>query len=231
VTDIIDSLKEGASQVLSNIDQQGHIRSALDGLRSQWNEVERRRKTSQLSAQIKALEGEARQMTEALGLQVLSLHDAGRIEQVELSRLCERINELRAKAEARKAELSALKAEAAPESTKCPHCGATAAAGADYCAACGAEMGSTPPAGAAQDVSASAARTPTGPAPKSVRLRCARCKTILPGEVSYCPTCGAKLKMPEAKAAPGSFCAACGGEVEPGARFCPTCGQATQHGG
>ena len=109
MSDIIDSIKDGANQVLSNIDQQGHIRSALDGLRSQWSEVERRRHVNQLTGQIKSLQEETKRLTEALGLQVLSLYDAGKITHVELTRLCERIDELREEVETHKTELAQLK--------------------------------------------------------------------------------------------------------------------------
>ena len=111
MTDIFDSIKQSAGQVLSNIDQKGQLRSALDGIRSQWNELERRRKTSSLEKEIKTQQAEMRQLTEALGLQTWSLFDAGKVVHPELARLCERISELRAEIDAKKADLEALKAQ------------------------------------------------------------------------------------------------------------------------
>ncbi|MBN1639830.1 MAG: zinc ribbon domain-containing protein [Anaerolineae bacterium] len=221
MSDIIDSIKQGANQVLSNLDQQGHIRAALEGLRSQWSEVERRRHVSQLSAQVHALQAELRQLTEALGLQVLSLYDAGTISHPELRRLCERINELRAEAEVKKAELADLEAQAAPQTVKCPQCGTLAAPDAEFCPKCGGVLKPAPP---------TAEGTPPPPATKVVRLRCPRCKTVLPGPVGFCPTCGVKLRMPNQETAPAHFCRSCGAEIDPRAKFCPTCGQAVQRG-
>lgn len=191
MSDIIDSIKDGANQVLSNIDQQGHIRSALDGLRSQWSEVERRRHVNQLTGQIKSLQEETKRLTEALGLQVLSLYDAGKITHVELTRLCERIDELREEVETHKAELAQLKEQASP---------------------------SADPQPAAQALAGQ--RT-------VVRLRCPKCKAIVPEGSGFCPSCGVKLKMPQASSASAvRFCATCGAQMSADARFCPVCGHA-----
>jgi RNA polymerase subunit RPABC4/transcription elongation factor Spt4 len=221
VSDIIDSIKDGANQVLSNIDQQGHIRSALDGLRSQWSEVERRRQINQLTGQVKSTQDEIKRLTEALGLQVLSLYDAGKVTHVELTRLCERIDELRDELETHKAELAQLKAQAASTPARCPQCQAPLAANAEFCSRCGARVASAdqqPPTQAA-----TGQRT-------VVRLRCPKCKAIVPEGSGFCPNCGVKLKMPQATSsgsAPAArFCATCGAQMSVDARFCPVCGHA-----
>lgn len=218
MSDIIDSLKEGANQVLSSIDQQGHIKSALDGLRTQWSEVERRRHVNQLTGQIKSLQDEMKRLTEALGLQVLSLYDAGKITHAELTRLCERIDELREELETHKAELAQIKAQAAPSPDRCPNCQAPLAADAEFCPRCGTRV---KPAGQQP-----AAQAPAGQR-TVVRLRCPKCKAIVPEGSAFCPSCGVKLRMPQASSTPAArFCATCGAQMSADARFCPVCGHA-----
>jgi rRNA maturation endonuclease Nob1 len=219
MSDIIESIKQGASQVLSEIDQRGQIKAAIDGIRHQLSAVERRRRISALENQVKTLQSEVKQLTEALGLQTLSLFDAGRIAHPELSRLCERINELRADLGSRRAELTELKVQAA-RSTQCPQCQANVPAGDGFCPKCGAQL----KAGAAASSPASATKPRT-----VVRLRCPKCKTILPPEAGFCPTCGVKIVRPRTLAgtapAPKRFCPSCGAEMSPSARFCSICGQ------
>ena len=219
MSDIIDSIKQGAEQVLSSIDQEGHIKSAIHGLKSQWSEVERRRRINQLNGQVKTLQTEMKQLTEALGLQTLSLYDSGKINNPELARLCERIGELRTEIKERRSELNDLKAQTVSTSAQCPQCQAEVAADAEFCPKCGTRvrMATTEPAPAVS----SAAQT-------TVRLRCPKCKTILPPEAGFCPTCGVKLKMPASAPAAKQFCASCGAEMGASARFCPVCGQAAE---
>jgi rRNA maturation endonuclease Nob1 len=217
VSDIIESIKQGADQVLSNIDQQGRLKSALEGLKSQWSEVERRRHTTQLSNEIKNASSETKQLTTALGLQTLSLYDAGKIDRPELARLCERINELRAEIEEKKAALALLKQEKSATS-ECPRCRAQVASGSEFCHKCGAQIK------AAVQTSTTAA-----PAAKAVvRLRCPKCKTIVPDGAGFCSTCGVKLKMPQAATGTPQYCAACGAEMSATSRFCPVCGHAAE---
>jgi RNA polymerase subunit RPABC4/transcription elongation factor Spt4 len=212
MSDIIDSLKQGANQVLSNIDQEGHLKSAIEGLRTQWSEVERRRKLGQLGNQIKTLQTEMKQLTEALGLQVLSLYDAGKISHPELARLCERIDELRSEIAERRTELNELKAQTATMASQCPKCQAQVTAGSEFCPKCGTSLQiQTPPA--------------STPSQTVTRLRCPKCKTVLSKGTTFCPTCGVKLKMPSSASTPKHFCASCGAQTGANAQFCPACGQ------
>lgn len=234
MSDIFDSIKEGANQVLSSIDQQGHIKSVFDGLRTQWNEVDRRRRANQLSAEIKALREEMKQLTEALGLQVLSLYDAGKVTHPELARLSERINELRDEIDNRNGELEQLKAQAAAAARHCPHCQAIVANDVEFCPKCGARVCGTQPAQNARAGAAAQASPPAQPSPGSqtiVRLRCPKCKTIVSPGTAFCPTCGVKLKMPQSAALNERFCAACGAQMSTDARFCPVCGRAVSDTG
>ncbi len=163
------------------------------------------------------MQAESKQLTEALGLQTLSLYDAGRIVHPELSRLCERINELRSEIAEKKRELEELKAQAT--STKCSQCQADVLADAEFCPKCGARL---------REKAAPPAAGPAAQARTVVRLRCPRCKTILSAEAESCPTCGVKIVRPQTQAAPADrhFCPSCGAETKPNARFCPICGRA-----
>ena len=192
MTDLFDNIKQSAGQVLSNIDQKGQLKSALDGIRSQCNELERRRKTSALDKEVKTQQAEMRQLTEALGLQTWSLFDAGKIVHPELSRLCERISELRAEIDAKKAELEVLKAQQ------------TAAQQAAAQQAAAQQAAAQQAAGTGQAISQGAgAQAPVGPAASQVRtvvrLRCPRCKTELSAGDDFCPTCGVKIVHPAAQ--------------------------------
>jgi RNA polymerase subunit RPABC4/transcription elongation factor Spt4 len=228
VSDLFDSIKDGANQVLSSIDQQGHLKSVLDGLRTQWNEIDRRRRTNQLNTEIKAMREEMKRLTEALGLQVLSLYDAGKVTHPELSRLAQRINDLRDEVEARNAELEQIKAQPAPPPTQCPQCQAALPGDAEFCQKCGARVRAAQPS---QPASASPAPAAASSAQPVVRLRCPKCKTIVAPGTGFCPTCGVKLKMPQSTTSAKPFCAACGAQMEVGARFCPACGRAAPGAG
>jgi RNA polymerase subunit RPABC4/transcription elongation factor Spt4 len=160
------------------------------------------------------MQTEMKQLTEALGLQTLSLYDAGKITTPELARLCERIDELRDDISTKRTELTELKAMAV-NASKCPQCQAQVTTDAEFCPKCGTRvrMLKTEPA------------VETAPATQTkVRLRCPKCKTILPTEAGFCPTCGVKLKMPGTTPAAKHFCSACGAQMSAGARFCPVCG-------
>ena len=214
MSDIIDSIKQGANQILSNIDQEGHIKTAIDGLRSQLSEVERRRRINQMTSEIQTLQTESKQLTEALGLQTLSLYTTQRIDHPELAKLCERIEELHGAIAEKRAVLTELKAQAASAPSTCPKCGAKVAANSDYCPKCGAP--SAPP---------QPTKTQSAAQPK-VRLRCPQCKTIVPVGAGFCPGCGVKLKMPKTVSVQKHFCDACGAELSATAQFCPACGHA-----
>lgn len=220
MSELLDSIKQGASQVISGIDQKGQLKSAFEGLKTQLNELERRRKINQFEGQLKSLQNEMKQLTEALGLQTLSLYDAGKINYPELSRLCERITELRAEVEQKKAELTELKAASTPRPkiAECPRCKTKVAESDEFCPKCGERL---------SPVVQATLPVPQAQAPVVTRLRCPKCKTILPDQSDFCPGCGVKLKKPAAKAQTAKkYCASCGAEMSASARFCPVCGQA-----
>ena len=224
MSELLDSIKHGAEQVISGIDQKGQIKSAINGVRHQWSELERKRKIGQVESQVKALQNEMKQLTEALGLQTLSLFDANKIVHPELTRLCERINELRSEIEQNKANLAELKVQtpppARPERVQCPRCQSWVSTDDGFCPKCGERLQQPEPE-----------PEPEPPPRVVVRLRCPKCKTTLSGDAEFCPGCGVKIKRPQKAAAtvpapaPNRFCASCGAQVAAAARFCPVCGR------
>lgn len=58
---------------------------------------------------------------------------------------------------------------------------------------------------------------------KGIRATCPSCEAALPGNVKFCPECGARIQD-EAK------CAGCGAKLIPGAKFCPECGAKVKPG-
>jgi len=50
-----------------------------------------------------------------------------------------------------------------------------------------------------------------------IRATCPECNEPLPGNVKFCPSCGAKVKDI-------GFCSTCGAKLAAGAKFCPDCG-------
>lgn len=245
MTDIIETIKQGADQLLSGIDQKGQLKSAFEGMRSQWTELERRRKVGSLDKELKAQQSEMKQLTEALGLQTLSLYDAGKVVHPELSRLCERINELSSEIEAKKKALEELNAlaQAQAQANQCPQCQANIPASAEFCPKCGtrriqAQVPATGPA-AAGTPAVTVQQTAT-----VVRLRCPKCRTILSPDAGFCPTCGVKIaRLPAAgsqSAGPTAAGAPATGaqpapqqgapaqHVHSGPRFCPSCGAETK---
>lgn len=52
---------------------------------------------------------------------------------------------------------------------------------------------------------------------EGVRATCPNCNAPLPGNVKFCPECGAKIKG-------AAHCTQCGAELAPGAKFCAECG-------
>jgi rRNA maturation endonuclease Nob1 len=247
MADIIETIKQEANELLSGLDQKGQIRSAIEGIRSQWTERERRHKIHALENQIQTQRAEMKQMTEALGLQALSLYETGAITNPEIARLCERITELRTEIDAQKAEADRLKADlqataqaqtearalqkAARVSSTCSQCGTAIPSDAEFCHKCGAQQL------ASSSAPVASAPAPSAPAPQQgtvVRLRCPQCKAILPMDAEFCSSCGVKFRRPAQASTPSpnrqatsgkQFCPSCGAETKPNARFCPICGQ------
>ena len=56
---------------------------------------------------------------------------------------------------------------------------------------------------------------------------CPRCQTSMPEDAVFCQKCGLKIDEDDAPlASQENFCATCGRELRPQAKFCPRCGSA-----
>lgn len=190
MSELIDKIVEGAGQVISEVDKGGRVQSAVTGLRQRMADADRKRKIAAVKQQIQDLQAREAQAINALSAQVLALHEAGTLTQPELLSLCRGVDEIRARIEAKEAELQQIEpvpapppAEAAPVSarpavgsgppeagTRCPNCGAVVVTGAAFCQSCGAPM---------------VLKEPPGP----IHF-CVHCGAQLREGARFCPKCG-----------------------------------------
>jgi hypothetical protein len=171
MSDIWGKLKEGAEQVMSEVDKGGQIQSTISGLRQRMAEADRNRKVNQIKGQIRDLQTQEAQTINALSAQVLALHEAGTLTQPELISLCRNVDEIRAQIRGQQAELDKLQ-PAAPElatAARCPQCGVAVVPGAAFCQSCGSRL--------------------TQPQAAPVRF-CVHCGAQLRAEARFCPQCG-----------------------------------------
>ena len=184
---MFDKLREGAEQVISEVDKGGQIQSAISGLRQRMAEADRRRKINAVKGQIQDLQAKEAQAINSLSAQVLALYEAGTLTQPELVSLCRGVNEIRKQIEAREAELANLEPPPAPAPAaapepqagpRCPNCGAAVVPGAAFCQTCGTRL-------APQQA----------PAPV---LYCVHCGAQLRPGAKFCPKCGQTLPAAEA---------------------------------
>jgi hypothetical protein len=180
---MLDKLREGAEQVISEVDKGGQIQSAISGLRQRMAEADRRRKINAVRGQIQDLQAKEAQAINSLSAQVLALYEAGTLTQPELVSLCRGVNEIRKQIEAREAELAKLEppsvAVPGPQAgPHCPNCGMAVLAGATFCQTCGTRL-------APQQA----------PAPV---LYCVHCGAQLREGAKFCPKCGQTVPAGEA---------------------------------
>ena len=73
-----------------------------------------------------------------------------------------------------------------------------------------------------------AVQAQSGSAPSKAEagtMPCPRCQTGLPEDAVFCHKCGLKMEAESAPPVPkGVYCANCGRELRPEAKFCPRCG-------
>jgi len=180
---MLDRLREGAEQVMSEVDKGGQIQSAISGLRQRMADADRRRKINAVKGQIHDLQTREAQAISSLSAQVLALYEAGTLTQPELVSLCRGVNEIRKQIEGHEAELAKLEPVpmAAPEpqaGARCPNCGVAVVAGAAFCQTCGTRM---------------APQQPAAPV-----LYCVHCGAQLRKGAKFCPKCGQTLPAGEA---------------------------------
>ena len=183
VSEMLDKLREGAEQVISEVDKGGQIQSAISGLRQRMLEADRRRKINAVKGQIQELQAKEAQSISSLSAQVLALYEAGTLTQPELVSLCRGVNEIRKQIEAREAELARLEPPPVPSpqpqaGPSCPNCGVAVVAGAAFCQTCGARL--------------------SAPQPPAPVLYCVHCGAQLRPGARFCPKCGQTLPAGEA---------------------------------
>jgi hypothetical protein len=180
---MLDKLREGAEQVISEVDKGGQIQSAISGLRHRMAEADRRRKINSVTGQIQELQAKEAQAINSLSAQVLALYEAGTLTQPELVSLCRGVDEIRKQIAAREAELAKLEpapvAASEPQAgNRCPTCGVAVVAGAAFCQTCGTRLA-------------------TQQAPPPV-LYCVHCGEQLRKQAKFCPKCGQSVPAGEA---------------------------------
>jgi hypothetical protein len=177
--DLFDKLKEGAGQVISEMDK-GKIQSAISMVRHQLAEADRKRKQTLLQQQVRDLHTQEAQAISSLSGQVLALHEAGTLTQPELISLCRNVDEIRVQLREREAELEqylspplqqASPSTASLDQARCPKCGVAVLAGAAFCQSCGAQTAKPAPV----------------PAPV---LFCIHCGAQLRDNARFCSACG-----------------------------------------
>jgi endogenous inhibitor of DNA gyrase (YacG/DUF329 family) len=194
MSELIEKLVEGAGQVISEVDKGGQIQSAITGIRQRMAEADRKRRINHVKQELQDLRAQEAQAINALSAQVLALHEAGTLTQPELVSLCKGVDEIRTQVDDKEAELEQLQPPPAPTETppqpkpaaaqpkpdstvRCPSCGASVVAGADFCQACGS-------------------RLTEREAPAPVRF-CVRCGAELRPTSRFCPKCGETVPQPQ----------------------------------
>jgi signal transduction histidine kinase len=168
--DLVQTFRDKAEELLSSINRKGGIRSTIEGLRRQMEAADRRRAITRVKGELKRLEKQINEMITAVGIQAVGLHEAGKLESVELKPLCQHIIELRALVAQEQAELAKLEAvetqQKAPAGSICPACGKAQPGEGTFCPYCGAAM----------------------PAPQE--RFCSACGAKLRAESKFCAKCG-----------------------------------------
>lgn len=172
VSGIIDQLKEGTGQVLSEVDRlrkSGQV--ALAGLQQRVADSDRKRRVSTLQREIASLQQETDQMAKALGLHLFGLYEQKKLPVSELDKLCEQIVALKQKQKEKEAELTALQPAPPSPPAACSTCGNRLPAEGKFCPFCG---------------TARAEKQPEGP-----QLQfCAQCGARLRPGMKFCSKCG-----------------------------------------
>jgi RNA polymerase subunit RPABC4/transcription elongation factor Spt4 len=184
MSDIFSQLKDGADQVISEVDKLRQTgQSALSVIQERMAESERKRKIKQLQSNLAGLRQQIDQMTAALGVQVTGLYEQGKLSNPELVALCEHISELRGQVKEKEEKLADLQpppAEAAQATglaapvqsgPPCPSCAQPLPPDAAYCPYCGVKT--------------------TSPTSPQIRF-CAQCGATLRAQARFCPQCGAE---------------------------------------
>jgi hypothetical protein len=175
MSDLLNTFKDRAEQLVSAINDRGGIKATMEGVRRQMAAADRRREMQKLRSELRRLDGQITEMITAVGVQAVGLQKSGHLHSPELAPLCQHIVELEAVVAQQKAELAKL--EAAQEQDKeqetgdCPSCGRPLLEGATFCPHCGKAV----------------------PKPQVIYHFCPQCGTELRPGAKFCGRCGHRL--------------------------------------
>ncbi|MBC7237110.1 MAG: hypothetical protein H5T69_14815, partial [Chloroflexi bacterium] len=85
MSDLLSTFKERAEQLIAAINDRGGLKAAIDGLRRQMAEADRRRAINKIKAELKRLDGQITEMITAVGVQAVGLHKSGHLQSPELA--------------------------------------------------------------------------------------------------------------------------------------------------
>ncbi|MCE5258682.1 MAG: zinc ribbon domain-containing protein [Chloroflexi bacterium] len=197
MTDLLDVFRKKTEDIVDSINRAGGLRGTIESLRKQMAEADRKRAMSRAKAEVANLNQQVTEMINAVGLQAVGLHEAGKLSSPELQPLCQHIIDLKAALAQQEKELARLVADAEAEATKhaaaapapaaaapavaplqtpCASCGKPLPSGAAFCAACGSPV-------------ASAAK----PAANVETHFCIACGALLKSGAKFCSKCGATV--------------------------------------
>jgi chromosome segregation ATPase len=220
--DLLEAFKKKAEDVLGSINRSGGLRATIDGLRKQMAEADRKRAMSRARTEVKRLNAQVAEMITAIGLQVVGLHEAGKLASPELEPLCQHIVELKAVVTQQEKELARLEAEAEAEAAAQAQAKVEAETAAQAQAKVEAETATK-----AKATAEAVTKAQITPIPVANTL-CVKCGKPLPAGATFCAYCGTAISAPAPMEEEKHFCASCGNALRSGARFCPKCGQTVQ---
>ncbi|MGI6379786.1 MAG: zinc ribbon domain-containing protein [Anaerolineae bacterium] len=170
MSDLIDLFRTKAEDLLAGINRAGGLKATVEALRKQMEISDRRRAVSRAKADIKRTHEQITDLVTAVGLQAVALHEAGRLQVVELDPLCSQIVELRNVVRDLENDLARLEAEADAAAARhagehCPACGKTVQPGLRFCPHCGTTLAPTLAA-------------------------CPHCHSPIRAEAKFCSRCG-----------------------------------------
>jgi len=142
--DLVQAFRDKAEDLFASINRKGGVRATIESLRRQMEAADRRRAMSRVKSELKRLDKQINEMITAVGIQAVGLHEAGKLESVELKPLCQHIIDLRVALAQQQAELAKLEAvesqQKAPAGNICPACGKAQPGEGTFCPYCGAAL-------------------------------------------------------------------------------------------
>ncbi len=172
MSDLIDDLKGKVGEWVDSLDKGGQVRAAIEGIRRQSSESDRKRQIKRAEAELSRLKLQYDQSVIALGLQTLALYETGKLSNQELGPLCQRTVEMKKEIATLEAELAKLQPAPSPEAgPPCPSCHRPLPAGSAFCPYCGSKVEAAP----------------------ADRLFCPHCGASLRPAAKFCPACGQSI--------------------------------------